>query len=452
MTEDWQRKKYYKPRVLIDANRVLSSSFDDIWVCLTGAELEMLRNLTQYLHRHSTFVLDYASHYYITPGNEDWDTIQQIVANLEEKLMGCEDLLAELRAISNAIRGLTGPSSLTQHMVDYYITEGQLQYVDDYGASTVETDIKKCATAQLVWLFAYEVITEIFQPLQNKASDVMVPIAMVAIASWVGSPAIGIPVGLILATCWALAEAWEESQLVNVVNGFLSARHELVCAVYNGLLVDAQTAYRSAADIIEDLPAWSPIDIALGKLLYSPWVIDRMSLAWENATAWATNGVEAGYCVDCPPGITGSNWIAYYIPIPGGDVEIDHSAPGTYWEYGHVCQYLPARKMCGAVLALVEETGDCDGGPTGQEAGCGGERFTQDASAQMDIDDVIYSYIPFTHDEDEAIAALWPTAEKRNELVAVEGEGEWMASFSLGWNCEGTRTYRVIYVVYEYEP
>ena len=452
MSEQWRRKRYYEPRVLIDVERILDPQFGDILVCLTGPQVEMLRNLTQYLHRRSTFVSEYHAQHYLAPDNDEWDNIQEIVSDLEDILMGCPEIVAQLAAIVRAIRGISGPSSTTPAMVENFVTEGQLQYEDDYADSTVEGDVDKCATAQLVWSFAYEMITEVFQPLQEKASDVMIPVAMVAIASWIGTPAIGIPVGLMLATAWALIEAWEEGQLVNVVNGLVSAKQELVCAVYNGLAADAQTAYRLAADIIEELPAWSPIDIALGKLLYSPWVIDRMALAWNSETTWATNNVEGDYCVECPPGITGSDWIAFYIPIPGGDVVLDHSEAGAYWLYGHVCRYLPEMTMCGAVLELVAETGDCIGGPTGQEVGCEGERFTGDASTPLTLNDVVYYYEVFTHDEDEAILALCPGATKRDELVPVEGEGEWMASFSLGWNCQGTRTYRVKYVVYEYSP
>jgi len=48
----------------------------------------MLRNMTQYLNRASTYVEEYATMWYLTPDAEQFDGIQAIVADLEEKLMG----------------------------------------------------------------------------------------------------------------------------------------------------------------------------------------------------------------------------------------------------------------------------------------------------------------------------------------------------------------------------
>ena len=93
MSDSWRRKTYYKPRVLISTSRVLTPQFEDGLICLTGAELEMIRNLTQYLHRRSTFAESESGTGYLTPDTADWDTIQAIVANLEEKIMGCEELM-----------------------------------------------------------------------------------------------------------------------------------------------------------------------------------------------------------------------------------------------------------------------------------------------------------------------------------------------------------------------
>jgi len=82
------RMSFYTPlRVLIDSGRILNPTVKDGTVYLAAAHLEMLRNLTQYLHRRSTFVSEYESMYYLMPDDTDWDSIEQIVAELEYRLM-----------------------------------------------------------------------------------------------------------------------------------------------------------------------------------------------------------------------------------------------------------------------------------------------------------------------------------------------------------------------------
>ncbi|GAG58107.1 unnamed protein product [marine sediment metagenome] len=83
-----RRRSYDERRVLIDSARVLDSPFDDSLVYLTGAQQELLRNLTQYLHRQDTFVATYCAQHYLTPDVDAWDAIQAIVSDLEDVLMG----------------------------------------------------------------------------------------------------------------------------------------------------------------------------------------------------------------------------------------------------------------------------------------------------------------------------------------------------------------------------
>lgn len=83
-----RRRSYDERRILIDSARVLDSPFDDALVYLSGAQLELLRNLTQYLHRQDTYVATYFDNHYLTPDLDAWDAIQAIVADLEETLMG----------------------------------------------------------------------------------------------------------------------------------------------------------------------------------------------------------------------------------------------------------------------------------------------------------------------------------------------------------------------------
>lgn len=453
MSEDWRKKKYYNPRVLIDTERILDPQFNDILICLTGAQVEMLRNLTQYLHRRSTFAQDYGLIGYLAPDNEDWDTIQAIVASLEEALMGCDDIVAQLAAIARAIKGISGPSSITPGMVETFVDSGELQYEDDYGTDAVVGDAKQCAIAQLTWSFAYEMLVEVFQPIQDKLSDVMMPIALVAIASWIGTPVIGIPVGLILATIWAAIESWEEGQLANVISGLVSAKEELVCAVFTGLQVDQQAAYLAAADIIDELPGWSPIDISLGKTLFSPWVMNQMEKAYENETTWATNNVTPGFCDDCLPYIIGNNWYAKVVLPTAGTIEFDHEPPAG-WEPG--CfdfEILSGETFCGVVFDVTDELGDCEliqqdvGG-----ASCTGDTNCWPNRSEVLGFDEYFAVNGDSIDEANCKSVLAPGATDLADTLEQEGPADLGAGWHFGWSCTGSITVIVKYIVFVGSP
>ncbi len=83
-----RRRNYRYDRILISSERVLDPEFNDAVVFLSGAQIEMLRNVTSYLRRLDTYVTETHLGYYITPTTADYDDILAIVADLEETLMG----------------------------------------------------------------------------------------------------------------------------------------------------------------------------------------------------------------------------------------------------------------------------------------------------------------------------------------------------------------------------
>lgn len=85
--------RYHHERVLLESSRIYRPLLPACWVYLTSAQVEMMRNMTQYLNRPSTYVEEYHGGGYLTPNAEQFDGIQAIVANLEEKLMGNENVL-----------------------------------------------------------------------------------------------------------------------------------------------------------------------------------------------------------------------------------------------------------------------------------------------------------------------------------------------------------------------
>lgn len=93
MSEEQQNLPYRYDRILIESDDILTPSFAGSTVVLSGAQIELLRNVVHYLDRRSTFVKEYNTLNYTTPDNDDWDDISQIVADLEEKLMGDVNVL-----------------------------------------------------------------------------------------------------------------------------------------------------------------------------------------------------------------------------------------------------------------------------------------------------------------------------------------------------------------------
>lgn len=120
MGEEERRKSYIPSRILIESTRVLNPQFADGVLHISGAQIEMLRNVVHYLGRRDTFVDVYHSGYYIIPDWEDWDIIASIVASLEEVLMGNNNAifgyfdrwhenLGAIAGASGTYQSMTGP-------------------------------------------------------------------------------------------------------------------------------------------------------------------------------------------------------------------------------------------------------------------------------------------------------------------------------------------------------
>lgn len=305
MSEPWRNKTYYNKRVLIGTNRVLNPQYDDTLLCLTGAQLEMLRNLTQYLHRRSSFVSEYQDMYYLAPSNAEWDELQAIVADLEEKLMSCEEfttllqsMLVQLQCICDKAARIPEVTPGITPVVEDYLGTGELQPEDDYGGDTV-LEAKRCAIAQLTFAESWEWVTEFLQPLAENTVDVLMPAVMVSLATIIGTSVLGIPVGILLALLWMLIEIDIDGSIANVQNELWSNKHALVCAVWSGLATDYNAAKVAAWNVIDGMSSLSVLDKGMLKITYEPWAIGLAAKAEANATAWAVANVVSGYCDDC---------------------------------------------------------------------------------------------------------------------------------------------------------
>lgn len=320
MSESWRRKTYYRPRVLISTDRVLDPQFADGLICLTGAELEMLRNLTQYLHRRSTFAESESAAGYLTPDTANWDTIQAIVATLEEKIMGCEelmslfeDMLTAMQCVCNKVAESGTDGGSVQPIIDIGIEDGDLIENDPYGPDT-EVIARRCAVAQLTYWQAWEWLTEFIQPFQENSMDFVVPAALLLIKGMIGAGPLAIPAGALLVLIGLLIDIWVDGSLSDVQNAVLAHREELICAVYNGLTYDYNMAYTRARNVIDDIEELSPVDLVVIRTMFSPWAMKLASLAYTAATDWAVANVAAGACDDC-------TWVYEMIyefpPVPG---------------------------------------------------------------------------------------------------------------------------------------
>lgn len=321
MGDEWRRKTFYKKRVLIDTQRVLDPQFDDGLICITGAELEMLRNLMQYLHRRSTFAESISDVGYFAPDTADWDTIQAIVANLEEKIMGCEelmqvftDMLTAMQCVCDKAEQLPQDGGSVQPIVDVGLSDGVLIENDPYGVDT-EVEARRCAIAQLTYWQAWELLTEIIQPLQENAMDFAVPAALTAIGIMVGVAALAIPAGALVIVLTLLIDVWVDGSLAAVQNAVVAHRDELICAVYQGLTYDYRMAETRASEVIEGIGEFSPIDALLARAMFSPWAMALASKAYTQGTDWAIANVWVDACDTC-------DWVyemVYEFPLCPGD-------------------------------------------------------------------------------------------------------------------------------------
>jgi hypothetical protein len=305
MTETWRIKRYYDPRVLIGVEDTLTCPYPGLVVCLEGSELNVLRNLLQYAHRRATWVSEYHDSYYLAPSNEEWDQIEALVAGLEEKLVPCseivellEDLVACACATSESQARSTFVSHAAQPVIQSYLDDGAMIRADVYGGETPVNE-ECCAVAQLAYWTAWEILTEILQPLEDVTFDSLMPLLMVNLAIACGETIIGIPVSIVLAVLWCLFEVWEDGALQNVQNEYLAYKQELVCAMYDGLQTSYADAKAAASDVIGEMSALSPIDALLLRKCLSPWCFHVAQIAWDNQTSWAVAAVEEGYCVVC---------------------------------------------------------------------------------------------------------------------------------------------------------
>ncbi len=325
MTDDWRRKTYYGPRVLIDTQRILAPQFPDAIVCLSGAQIEMLRNLTQYLHRRSTWAESYAKTYYLAPSNEDWVTVQAIVADLEEKLMStlCEDLITILEGQAASILAMQQcichisvlQEQLVSRLPDMagYVDVGSASYErpsDNYGApSSPATDTEKCELAQAFFYWLFQTYTETLLPFANSTADAIVALLIVSSTFTGAATFVGLPVALAANIVLAIVAWGIDGAIANFTNWLWDSKDEIVCILYNNL-PDYETVVDALGVFIDASVEITFLDKAVLKTMamsiwHLTWVLDDQ----QTSGTWDASFIP-GQCDTCNPLPSGCQPIA----------------------------------------------------------------------------------------------------------------------------------------------
>lgn len=297
MSEAWRKKRYYKPRIIMSTSDILENPFPGRLVYLSGAETSLIRNLLAYATRRVTFATSYSDQYYLTPTTEEWDTLQAIVASLEDTLMTdcCETLNATLEAIAATLEA-TGVSignldtslaiiDTTLQTMDTSLEEIVLQAVtsNSHQADVVtalecicgrleiaglgqavdpkwtenannfdvwtwgkeepnpsvgaQVDLAACQLAQLWYQAGYELLSEVILPALRFGFDTVIPAAATLVAAWTGGLALPVAIG-VYATAELIQELLElgyDSAETNLINWLWANKQDLVCPMYLAL-------------------------------------------------------------------------------------------------------------------------------------------------------------------------------------------------------------------------
>jgi hypothetical protein len=330
-------------------------------------------------------------------------------------------------------------------IIPRYLEDGTFVEIDTNG-DTVPVLEERCAIAQVTYWMGYSVVSSLISPLEDVTLDIGVP-ALVGLLFWIaGGPVLGIPAGLAVAVVRALLELQAGGTLLDVLDVYEAHQEDLICAVYKGLETGYGAAEDAAVAVIWDMEGITPVAKVALHCLFAPWAMMIAKNAIDNDSQFYQEHVEPGYCTVCDI-IEGSDWLAHYIPIPLGDIELDHSEVGDYWVDAAACQPLLGYTTCGVVVTCLEKTG-CTCELMQNISECTGDDLLSSQGYDMEEGHTVYIYDPFTHNDEEVVDELCPGADLWTEHQLRVGPGTWRVGAHLGWSCTGTAQLRVNYVVY----
>lgn len=482
MSQAWRQKRYYRPRVLLHQDAVLSPTENEILVCLDGAELAILRTLLAYGTRRITWVAEYRQEDYLTPTDEDFDTILAKVADLEEKLMSgtCEDLVTALEAIGASV-ALTndwletidgtlgdGLANLPDVVTALECICGRIEtaqinvtvsptWVDapdatdymDWSTTAPDTSVgpqadqDACDLAQAWYQCGFEFSTEVLLPVLRFGFDKVIPAAAAALSFWTGGVAVPVAIGV-----YALAELIQEllelgydAAEANLQNWLFVHKEDIVCLLYSGLKNGGSgQALWSTVQSSLVAPAG---DLSAGDKFLISFAFGTVGLlgakvAKEQNSAWYQSVPEAGYCDSCEdPPVVGDDWIAMPIAEGDGDLVLNKTSGGTNIKVCWNASIPAGYQMCGLILNVTAAPPSLgvkavDGAQAG---GCPGDQwYAWDMTHVGYTTGYMYFYVDGTHDDAAVIAQL-----------CVPYKGEWFATLALQ---DGPKNVGTCYLTY----
>lgn len=509
MSESWREKRYYRPRVLIPVSDLETTETPDGLFFLTGAQVGVIRTLLAYCHRRVTWVSEYRESDYLTPTPEEWDLVESFTAELEDALMStcCEDVVNALNAINTtlAAQGVTladisttltaqgvtladidaqlaaiagdTPDIVTaleclcakqeQTLINVTVSPDWVNYPGatdafDWGTTNPVTTVgaqaaaDACALAQAWYQSGYEWMTEFVLPALRFGFDKLIPAAAAAIAVWTGGVGLPAAIGVYAAAelIQELLELGYDAAETNLENWLYTHKDDIVCPLYLGMLAGGTSVALwdpVKTDLVDVAPDLSAGDKFMVNLVMRYWGLGAATVAKEQNSEWYQSIQTPGYCDTCEePPTVGSNWVAMPVGDEDGLIQVDHPA-GGYWIAGCWGQQVAAGfTMVGMLVEVTARSAGCEfkwmDGP-GQ--GCGSSvGFSPNTSDQMPSTGWYYMYAPYTHNNTEVVSTLAPGATTYDEGLARAGYTTLSQAFTMGWNCTGSATLQVRYIVY----
>lgn len=316
MSEDWRKKKYYNPRVLIETERIIDPEVDAILICLTGPQVEMLRNLTQYLHRRSTFAQDFDKQGYLAPSNDDWTIVSAIVADLEDNLMSdcLNDLIAAINAQTAVLDAMmlcvcnisSFQDDFASRLPDLagYVDQTLVNYLapgeTEGNPANPPTDVARCELAQAMYYYIYDAFTEDILPFANASADTLTGLIVATSTFSLLGGFLGLPV-VLLGYIVSGVVAWAiDGAISSIINWLLAIKDEYICVLYNAY-PDYALASQGASALIDDDGTLSYLEKAMLKsLMSSSWHMTWVSQDQQVNGTWDSYMVP-GQCDDCVP-------------------------------------------------------------------------------------------------------------------------------------------------------
>jgi len=359
MSDAWRRKSYYRPRVLVQTDAVLESTFPDAVVCLTGGQVNLIRALLEYADRRSTFVSEYQTDGYLAPTEEEWEQLTDVVAQLEEAMSGCETIAERLACICSAIQGLQASQTVDPNL----LPEGQPYYdnedsdvEEDTGSPPVSSTwddwrVYRCKGAQMILDDVIDLVTNWAQVAEDVGLLTFTLLEGTLIASLVGIPAavLGAIVSFLLTNLTEFV--WSET-----VEWISENKQGLVCAIVQGSSSSAAKASVNAYINSEWDKLWSA---GFVKLVFTRYTLKQ--LFDEDLPSYTSRSVNysIAYCSSCYEPLVGNDWFAVrYAADPFQDTL--HVAGGTGWHSDIMCAdvaYRAGKVACGFVFTVTDKTG-----------------------------------------------------------------------------------------------